>query len=274
MQGLQTTHCLGRGSQLGDRTPCSATRTGIPVASPLEEFRNHCVQSGAPHTMLQLSNRHILPSHHARRFHLSASSYFPQFPVYAAFPESMIPFYPMLLFQLFIVISIHVGSSLGVPLEAHGFRNITIVVPDGTQNHSDPHLLCTPTKGIDVAAFFLANYLSHAATAKTLPGETMWSQFYSIVFALLFPTSGVFRGLRGIFQHAVLAKSPLEAASRAEALCVVVRSRDWKPRDGDRIRGIRLSPNEVCATICRDLAKVVLLEIRCLTLFTIGVCWR
>ncbi len=68
-------------------------------------------------------------------------------------------------------------------------QNITITVPIGTTNHSDPRLLCTPTKWTDIVVFFLGNYVAHAATVKSLPGEPMLSVLFAGSAALLFPTS-------------------------------------------------------------------------------------
>jgi len=45
-------------------------------------------------------------------------------------------------------------------------ENITIVVPAGSRDHSNPKLLSTPTQWTDIATFFLANYVAHAATVK------------------------------------------------------------------------------------------------------------
>ena len=56
---------------------------------------------------------------------------------------------------------------------------------------------------------------------------------------LLLPTSGLVRGLSAVFHCAILSNSDLETASKAGALCIIVRSRDWKPMHRDRIEGIR-----------------------------------
>ncbi|KAM3069621.1 hypothetical protein ACMFMF_008834 [Clarireedia jacksonii] len=48
-----------------------------------------------------------------------------------------------------------------------------------------------------------------------------------------------------------LAKSPLQMAARANALCMVVRSHDWVPMDGDVIKGCNIKPEnleEDCST--------------------------
>lgn len=62
----------------------------------------------------------------------------------------------------------------------------------------------------------------------------------AILTALMFPTSGVTRGLRAIFQHSIWSKTPLQKACRSGALCVVVRTEDWKPRDGEIVKGVWL----------------------------------
>ena len=84
-----------------------------------------------------------------------------------------------------------------------------------------------------MATFLLANYIAHAATLKLLPGESTLSVLRNSMCSLLFPVSGVRRGVTAIYQRAIFAKTPLEAAARANALCMVVRSSEWKPEHGD-----------------------------------------
>ena len=115
-------------------------------------------------------------------------------------------------------------------------QNMTITVPIGTQNHGNPKLLCAPARWTDVAIFFLANFVAHAATVKTTPGQPALQSLADLIFALLFPVFGIQRGLRAIQQCAVLAETPLEKAHRAGALCMVIRGPAWKPRDGDEVK--------------------------------------
>src|SRR2546429_9111725 len=76
-----------------------------------------------------------------------------------------------------------------LPSHAHPtLKNITITAPDGTSNHGDPRLLCTPTRWSDIMIFFLGNYVAHAATVKPLPGEPTLHLLFNQLFALLFPT--------------------------------------------------------------------------------------
>ena len=112
-------------------------------------------------------------------------------------------------------------------------QNITLTVPEGTQNHGNPNLLCTPTRWTDVVIFFFANYVAHAATTKSLPGEPALATLRLHMTALFFPLAGVLRGVKAVGQLAVLSDTPLGTAAWAEALCVVIRTREWQPKSGD-----------------------------------------
>lgn len=131
-----------------------------------------------------------------------------------------------------------------VTVAAPVLQNITISVPKGTSNHGNPHLLCTPTQAIDVASFFLVNYLAHAATVSASPGQLPIPAVVNIIFAFVFPVSGVIRGLRGIYQATIFEKDPLKAALQAGAVCEVVRTKDWQPKPGDRVRMRKIYWNE------------------------------
>jgi hypothetical protein len=114
--------------------------------------------------------------------------------------------------------------------------NITITVPEGSSNHGDPNLLCTPTKWYEILLFYALNYVSHAVTVKTLPGERISDLILDIWAALIYPYSGVNRGIEAIVRHAAFgSKDDLHVAARAGALCVVVRSKKWRPKDGQLI---------------------------------------
>jgi hypothetical protein len=117
---------------------------------------------------------------------------------------------------------------------ASPLQNITLPLPAGTSNHGTPGLLCTPTKWTDIALFFLFNYVAHAATVLTRPGERSDDSIASVVGCLLFPVLGLYRGLEAIFSGAVFVKNDdLRKAARSGALCMVVRGNDWRPVDGD-----------------------------------------
>jgi len=124
----------------------------------------------------------------------------------------------------------------GAPFNSSTADNTTISVPEGTSNHGDPTLLCAPSSWRDIAIFFLANFVAHAATVKLLPGEPVLEVSFAMISALLFPTSGVVRGLDAIVRHAVSGSTPLQKAQKAGALCEVVRAPDWEPQPGDFVR--------------------------------------
>jgi hypothetical protein len=80
--------------------------------------------------------------------------------------------------------------------------NITITVPAGTTSHGDPNLLCTPAKWTDILLFYAVNYLAHAVTIKSAPGEQMQETAENIMSALIYPYSGLLRGIEAISRHA------------------------------------------------------------------------
>lgn len=118
-------------------------------------------------------------------------------------------------------------------------QNITIEVPAGTTSHGDPHVLCTPASALDILVFFLTNYVAHAVTVKSYPGESTVGRNLSFLTALIFPTSGLVRGLNAVARHSIFAKGSLQRAARSGALCMVVRNEKWQPEDGYRMANVR-----------------------------------
>ncbi|KAJ5732522.1 pogo transposable element [Penicillium malachiteum] len=121
-------------------------------------------------------------------------------------------------------------------------RNTTITVPDGITYHQDSKSICTPTSWTDILTFFFGNYVVHAASTVTLPGESSFGNIQNMLAALRWPAQGVRRGMLVIFRRAVFWKDPLQQAHRAAALCMVVRSRRWKPEPGEPVRSMALWP--------------------------------
>ena len=102
--------------------------------------------------------------------------------------------------------------------------NFTVEVPQGTTNHNDPSLICTPATQSDVFVFFVTNYFIHAASLPAVPGESLVEIAFSALNALFIPGFGAGRAIRRLllrpgFKH---RRSPLECAARAGALCMVV----------------------------------------------------
>ncbi|KAI1096785.1 hypothetical protein F5B19DRAFT_5143 [Rostrohypoxylon terebratum] len=117
-------------------------------------------------------------------------------------------------------------------------QNTTIVLPENVSNHGSPDLICTPASWTDVALFYLGNYVAHAATVRVSPGEPISDRIVNSIAVLLFPQAGVMKGLNAIFRCAVLEKSPLQRAARSGALCMLVRTPEWRPMPGESIQGL------------------------------------
>jgi hypothetical protein len=121
-------------------------------------------------------------------------------------------------------------------------KNITILVPNGTTQHGNERIVCLPITShywpsiSAVIIFFAANFLAHAATVKSSPGDSTHVQACNAFLALLFPMSGLLRALNAILRYSRDAKTELDKACNAGALCMVVRGRHWRPEDSSDLR--------------------------------------
>ncbi|EON66749.1 hypothetical protein W97_05995 [Coniosporium apollinis CBS 100218] len=139
-----------------------------------------------------------------------------------------------------------------VSVSAAALKNITISVPEGTTDHGDPNLLCTPTSWTNIVSFYLGNYLAHAATVKSPPGGRTAGMIADVVGSLLFPPFMALRGVQAITSMAIwpiFGKSDLRTATRAGALCMIVRTTSWKPEAGDVVSDAMQK-----STVCGDAA--------------------
>jgi hypothetical protein len=127
---------------------------------------------------------------------------------------------------------------------------LNITVPDGTTNHGNPQLICTPATALNIVVFFVGNYFTHAGTVTTRPGASSAEQFLVTFAALLFPGSGLVRGcaiclrflspkslwerVRAAFNNGAKAdideQQELKTAARAGALCILIRTQKWRPQ--------------------------------------------
>ncbi|MCJ1385526.1 hypothetical protein MMC17_008649 [Xylographa soralifera] len=138
--------------------------------------------------------------------------------------------------------------------------NITAQHPNGTFNHGDPNILCTPTSWTTFLTFFLGNYVAHAATVVTAPGQQTMETAFALIMALLYPGSGLVRGLDAVFRASSLGKSPLEQAARAGAFCMVVRSRTWEPESKQRFQAyyeLGKATQRVCTQVLNEKTTVI-----------------
>lgn len=108
--------------------------------------------------------------------------------------------------------------------------NFTIQLPEGTTNHGDPHLICTPATWKDLLLFYITNYFIHAATLPTAPGESKREIVFAVINALFIPGFGVLRVIRRVVMYPSLRRglSPVEQACAAGALCMVMHQASIK----------------------------------------------
>ncbi|KAL9124104.1 MAG: hypothetical protein Q9217_006534 [Psora testacea] len=84
----------------------------------------------------------------------------------------------------------------------------------------------------------------HALSVRSLPGENLFSSIAFKLSCLLIPYTGLRRGLCLIARSANLTSNDLQAAARANALCMVIRTADWKANSGDEIHGCKVEKTE------------------------------
>jgi hypothetical protein len=101
--------------------------------------------------------------------------------------------------------------------------NLTITVPYGTTNHGVENLLCVPARWNDYIVFFATNFLAHAVTVVSRPGQSFGETAVIVANALFLPGAGLLTAARSLIMHPVLTYSDeLRRAARAGALCTLV----------------------------------------------------
>ena len=118
----------------------------------------------------------------------------------------------------------------------------TIAIPDPSVSSVSNQLpgsqvVCSPTNWYDIVWFYFANYILHALSVRSLPGEELLTSIAFKFACLIVPYTGIRRGLCLIARAANLARNDLQSAARANALCMIVRTHEWKPMDGEEIDG-------------------------------------
>lgn len=116
-------------------------------------------------------------------------------------------------------------------LPASTVKNYTTI---GTTS-SNPQVYCEPSTWWDICWFVFTNYVLHALSVRSLAGENEYSSTVFKLCCLLVPYAGLRRGLCLISRASNLAGSDLQGAARANALCMVIRKCDWRPKDGETV---------------------------------------
>ncbi|KAE9382234.1 hypothetical protein N431DRAFT_322571 [Stipitochalara longipes BDJ] len=151
------------------------------------------------------------------------------------------------IFSIICLVPIAIVTAAPVP------NYIATIFEEKTEN-GDSRANCTKASWTAIVLFYLTNYMSHAVTVKTLPGESKTTVLATYMLAFLFPYSGLSRALEGIFRAGNLSHNPLNMAALSGALCIVVRGRDWEPAleankqelgTGEPLAGYRDKMNEI-----------------------------
>lgn len=103
---------------------------------------------------------------------------------------------------------------------------------------------CVAGVGVRITKFFIFNYIGHAFTIK--PGAG-YKTIYVLTFAMaaiFLPYYGLLLACRGMETCAVNEENMLKRAGRGGALCVVARTKKWRPRPGDKAWCWRSAPDE------------------------------
>lgn len=74
----------------------------------------------------------------------------------------------------------------------------------------------------------------HALSVRSLPGENLFASTVFKLSCLIVPYTGLRRGLCLISRASNLTRDDLQAAARANALCMVVRTGEWRP-EGEEV---------------------------------------
>ncbi|TLD14146.1 uncharacterized protein PgNI_04843, partial [Pyricularia grisea] len=117
--------------------------------------------------------------------------------------------------------------------------------PGFTYKDPDCKVLCQPTQWTDAISFILVNYLAHAGTIISQPGQSTFKSVFKVVLAFLLPGSGVLQGVNTIWNCAIFGSSNLQTAARAGALCAVVRHDTAAERDIAMYRRTRPEPPSI-----------------------------
>lgn len=116
-------------------------------------------------------------------------------------------------------------------------RAAVIPLPDGAFTHGQPDLLCKPADGYTVLAFFLSNYVTHAASTQTFTAQPLSVQCLDILTSFMLPTAQISKVLHNISRGIVETFGHKHGVDPTK--WTVVREDGWTPVDGHEHLGIQ-----------------------------------
>jgi hypothetical protein len=102
------------------------------------------------------------------------------------------------------------------------FHALPVASPDPYTKEKRSAVVCGAASWEDVVAFFLLNYVAHAATIHHFPGDSSSTQIWWTACVLFVPFAGVWRACQSIANARPFEKNPLERAKYAGALCTMI----------------------------------------------------
>ncbi|EJT74092.1 hypothetical protein GGTG_07940 [Gaeumannomyces tritici R3-111a-1] len=137
---------------------------------------------------------------------------------------------------------------------ANGGQTCPKDLPGFTLNGNDCKVLCRSARWLDVFLFFVGNYVAHAATVPSRPGQSTFSTGVAILTALLLPGGGISHAISTIATFAVLKPTPLRAAASAGAICAVIKAPIIHAREAINLLGNLACPQYDCMYIVDSAA--------------------
>ena len=123
------------------------------------------------------------------------------------------------------------------------------------------NVVCTPTNWYDIVWFYFANYVMHALSVRSLPGENLFTSITFKFACLLIPFTGIRRGLCLIARASNLTRNDLQAAARANALCMVIRGEEWRPLNEQEVSGCKIERVERNSTEDGNVSEATLTHV-------------
>lgn len=100
------------------------------------------------------------------------------------------------------------------------------------------HVCIRPAPWTQIFSFFLTNYIARIATFKKTSGYEGSRDYLRTAVSLFVPFFGISQAASTIARGSrFLGKDELGRALHAGTLCVVQRKQNWRPKNGDVVRG-------------------------------------
>jgi len=94
---------------------------------------------------------------------------------------------------------------------------------------------CEANVLIPILKYIATNYIAHAFTIRFNPGYGPVYTIFLSVASLVFPYLEFIAACRNLEYLSLFSKDPLDRALKAGALCMVARTQNWTPEEGEKV---------------------------------------